>query len=172
MTALPGWYPDPSGQPGFRYWDGSSWHASVPRTAADERTGRGTVIGFGIFLVVVAVAGVIGLALIAGRDHAVTGPAAERSAIDTCQGSVRKQLKDPDSARFSGWTATETGSAPSTSDLEYTAGDQTYVVLGAANAKNGFGGYNGDEMYSCVAVVHKDGTTTARAHRIGSDDGN
>ena len=30
MSAAPGWYPDPAGQPGlFRYWDGRSWSAAT-----------------------------------------------------------------------------------------------------------------------------------------------
>jgi hypothetical protein len=28
-TANPGWYPDPAGESGFRYWDGSAWTAAV-----------------------------------------------------------------------------------------------------------------------------------------------
>jgi hypothetical protein len=32
MTAPlpPGWYPDPSGAPGQRYWDGYAWHNAIP----------------------------------------------------------------------------------------------------------------------------------------------
>jgi hypothetical protein len=30
MNARPGWYPDPSGAPGKRYWDGYAWHDAVP----------------------------------------------------------------------------------------------------------------------------------------------
>ena len=37
MSAAPGWYPDPGGQPGFfRYWDGRAWSVGTttdPRTA-------------------------------------------------------------------------------------------------------------------------------------------
>lgn len=29
-NAAPGWYPDPSGGPGRRYWDGAAWHDAVP----------------------------------------------------------------------------------------------------------------------------------------------
>jgi hypothetical protein len=28
----PDWYPDPTGRPGARYWDGQRWHAEVPAT--------------------------------------------------------------------------------------------------------------------------------------------
>ena len=27
----PGWYPDPSGAPGQRYWDGTAWHTAAPQ---------------------------------------------------------------------------------------------------------------------------------------------
>lgn len=40
MTAPPpppGWYPDPSGQPGQRYWDGSAWHGTVPAPPRRQR---------------------------------------------------------------------------------------------------------------------------------------
>jgi hypothetical protein len=36
VSAAPGWYPDPGGQPGqFRFWDGRAWSAA---TTADPRT--------------------------------------------------------------------------------------------------------------------------------------
>jgi hypothetical protein len=28
-TANPGWYPDPAGESGFRYWDGAAWTVAV-----------------------------------------------------------------------------------------------------------------------------------------------
>lgn len=44
MPPEPGWYPDPSGAAGSRYWDGHDWGAFVPpggietRSVADKRT--------------------------------------------------------------------------------------------------------------------------------------
>jgi hypothetical protein len=39
VSAPPGWLPDPSGQPGLRYWDGQRWtehtHGSAPATPAE-----------------------------------------------------------------------------------------------------------------------------------------
>ncbi len=29
-----GWYPDPSGQPGQRYWDGEQWHTNAPAASS------------------------------------------------------------------------------------------------------------------------------------------
>lgn len=29
-TPLPGWYPDPAGGEGQKYWDGRAWHADIP----------------------------------------------------------------------------------------------------------------------------------------------
>ncbi len=35
----PGWYPDPWGQPGQRYWDGRQWTATAVPAAPRRRTG-------------------------------------------------------------------------------------------------------------------------------------
>src|SRR5258705_10675427 len=29
-SSPPGWYPDPSGAKGKRYWDGDTWHDAIP----------------------------------------------------------------------------------------------------------------------------------------------
>ena len=41
--AAPGWYPDPSGGPGQRYWDGQQWQAPppVPAPSAPPYGGAG-----------------------------------------------------------------------------------------------------------------------------------
>src|SRR5690349_7483387 len=38
MTHGPGWYPDPSGRPGMRWWDGMQWtgHTVPPRPPVDS----------------------------------------------------------------------------------------------------------------------------------------
>jgi len=88
---------------------------------------------------------------------------AKSDAIDACQDSVTKMLKDPDSARFDGWTASPAaGSPPAGLVYNPSAGDEYYTASGMVNAKNGFGGYNGDEPYSCDAVVTT-GTVRAQA---------
>ena len=39
--SMPGWYPDPAGNPGhFRYWDGSSWSQQTTTDPAREVPGR------------------------------------------------------------------------------------------------------------------------------------
>jgi hypothetical protein len=66
MTTPAGWYPDPDGSGGQRYWDGSTWtgHRS-PETPAVDDSRRSLIIGFGAacaallaILVVVIVYGV------------------------------------------------------------------------------------------------------------------
>lgn len=79
----PGWYPDPSGTPGLRWWDGASWSEHthqgasavatevLPRPAVPEYApeppaapaprGRWKPIGLVALLLVVAVLGVVGL---------------------------------------------------------------------------------------------------------------
>jgi hypothetical protein len=43
-TPLPGWYPDPSGTPGQRYWDGRQWthHAPLPQPSIAINNNVGT----------------------------------------------------------------------------------------------------------------------------------
>jgi hypothetical protein len=36
-SAAPGWYPDPSGGPGQRYFDGQQWTIAVPPPAAKSK---------------------------------------------------------------------------------------------------------------------------------------
>jgi predicted small lipoprotein YifL len=94
----------------------------------------------------------------------------QASVVDTCQGSVKKQLKDPDSAKFDSWKAwqvTAAGSTPPAGmSFNPSAGDKYYSSVGMVNAKNGFGGYAGDEPYSCDAVVSADENIRARAHSV------
>ncbi|MDT5351454.1 MAG: hypothetical protein QOH91_4741 [Mycobacterium sp.] len=41
----PGWYPDPSGQPGQAYWDGERWHPDVPATTSTVAPAGGAPYG-------------------------------------------------------------------------------------------------------------------------------
>lgn len=60
------------------------------------------------------------------------------SAEAACKDSVKKQLKDPDSAEFGTVTVTESGAGK-------------YAVTGTVNARNSFGGYTGMKPFTCSA---------------------
>ncbi len=38
----PGWYPDPSGAPGQRYWDGHTWHTATPASVKTKPMSTGS----------------------------------------------------------------------------------------------------------------------------------
>ena len=40
-----GWYPDPSGAPGYRYWDGAHWRFDVPAAAGQADRGAAPMLG-------------------------------------------------------------------------------------------------------------------------------
>ncbi|SDE56593.1 DUF2510 domain-containing protein [Auraticoccus monumenti] len=89
--STPGWYPDPSGQPGYRWWDGRAWTAATSRTPGatpppgppaagpgDGRRGRGRggVIALVAVLAVLAlVAALLVPRLLGDDDRADPGPA-------------------------------------------------------------------------------------------------
>lgn len=156
-VATPGWYPNPSDATGMRYWDGFAWHDAIPARPGPPPPpllkpptnwkGLGVVVG-----VVVAVL------LVGGIAAAMIGPSEDyrSSVIDTCQDAAKKILKDPDSARFDDWTATEVSTSG-------TQGDRHFSASGTVNAKNGFGGYTGGQPYTCDATVTNDGVIHASA---------
>ena len=62
----PGWYPDPSGAPGTRYWDGNQWTDRAigsPPSGKSSRTPVQRVEILLAILVIVAVASVAGFIL-------------------------------------------------------------------------------------------------------------
>ncbi|QRY43121.1 DUF4352 domain-containing protein [Mycolicibacterium boenickei] len=54
-TPAPGWYPDPSGAPGQRYWDGTQWGPMVP---LPKKSNAGKVV-------LIVIAAIIGLSILA-----------------------------------------------------------------------------------------------------------
>lgn len=175
MTAPPppsGWYPDPSGG-GQRYWDGNRWTdlPPPPSPKTSPKKSRGSSIGKFLF----AVVAIIALAALCSHYNGSNSTSStekeiEDSVIETCQGSVKKQLRDPDSAKFDSWKAWQVTAAGSTppAGMAYNpgAGDRYYSAGGMVNAKNGFGGYAGDEPYACDAIVTADGNVHARANSL------
>jgi hypothetical protein len=93
----------------------------------------------------------------------------EAAVIDTCQGSVKKQLRDPDSAKFADWNSwviTHHGSPPRVANYHPENGDKLYGADGKVNAKNGYGGYAGNEAWGCDAAVTTGGNVDANAYSI------
>lgn len=182
--AAPGWYPDPSGARGQRYWDGEVWHDAVPvkpgPPAPKGSSGRvilAVVAGLLFVVVVMSVAG-------GGDDErpkasgsSGTGTKPELSAeryqrevIFACQDSVLKGLKDPDSAKFDRWAANEVKNAgaepPAPLPFNRAAGDKYFSASGLVNARNGFGGYTGNQLYSCSATATRGGDVKAIAQPL------
>lgn len=161
MGEAPGWYTDSEGQEWF--WDGHAlrdkprattsspavpWTAPLPPKSPTNWKGLGIVVGAALAVLLVGIASAI-IDPSHSEDY-------RSSVVDTCQGAVKKGLKDPDSARFDGWTATEV----STSGAE---GDRHFSASGTVNAKNGFGGYTGGQPYTCDATVSNEGDIHASA---------
>jgi hypothetical protein len=94
----------------------------------------------------------------------------EAWVIDTCQKSVKKELKDPDSAKFGddwkAWIVTHHDKPPTVTNYHPENGDKLYSAGGSVNAKNGFGGYVGDQAYGCDAAVATDGNIHAHAYSL------
>lgn len=169
MATPAGWRPDPTGKSRLQWFDGQQWtpqYAPMPIAPSSQpKMGGGWKVAFGIAAASVVVAFGVGLiGVITGDEH---GGASPDDVIETCQGSVKKQLRDPDSARFSDWEVWDShGVAPGGLTYNAAAGDKLYSASGMADAKNGFGGYGGSEAYTCNAVVTADGDITAQAINI------
>jgi hypothetical protein len=93
---LPGWYPDPSGNPGQRYWDGQQWGPTAPTAAtafpptgqAPQGSERRFTIHYGFALLAVfSLLGTIIPAIFwfASAANVDTDPGATQSEIDGAQ---------------------------------------------------------------------------------------
>ncbi|WP_440717496.1 hypothetical protein [Gordonia oryzae] len=93
---------------------------------------------------------------------------AEANAKEACENSIKNQLSDPGSAQFSQEQVTKRPdhqyTPPATLETSAAATDHFYIIVGMVNAKNKFGGYVGDEAFSCEAVVHQNGDATGIAN--------
>lgn len=105
---------------------------------------------------------VVGMMIIGTIFGSSSNHVSAEAVIGTCQDAVRKGLRDPDSARFSEWEVHEV-SGHEVRGLPYSDGDKVFEATGMVNAKNGFGGYGGDEPINCDAVATSDGKIHAQA---------
>lgn len=124
----------------------------------------GAFVGLLMFMAACA----IGLSGGSSHNNGLNLEVKRKYAIETCQGAIRKGLRDPDSARFTDETALDAPAPPVLpGGLAYApnVGDTYLAVSGMVNAKNGFGGYTGPMPYTCDAVVAKSGTTDVRARQ-------
>lgn len=179
----PGWYPDPAGGWGQRYWNGTAWGPVAPTSRPQPLPARRrggispALLIIGLPLICCGSCGVLGLiGSLSHHDNPTSGTQStsattraytpppprtyseeeiEAAVVKTCQKAVKKDLKDPDSAKFGddwkAWIVTHSDQPPS--DYHPENGDKLYSAGGSVNAKNGFGGYTGDEMWACDAVV-------------------
>lgn len=126
---MPGWYPDPSGQPGqFRYWNGSNWShetsanpqapppglAGSPLAAPRKKSGRGGVIGVLVLLLVLILAGVFIVRSFLDDDAPTANPAPTSTVTPWDDRSP---------------TATPTPSTPTPSETEPTPDEPTEAPM-------------------------------------------
>ncbi len=88
----PDWYPDPSGKPGLRYWDGQQWHTDIPPASTPPRQRRTALIaGLGAaFAVLLGIIGVTSYVLLT-RPHPSQTPGAQpmpAPAVTPAQGAA------------------------------------------------------------------------------------
>jgi len=135
VSAGPGWYPDPAGEPNlYRYWDGNTWSpettnnpASRPpgspappaRTPAayapsPRRSSVGWFIGAGVLLAVIALVAVLVLRNIGGGTGVTDVPTQGPASADLC----------PEAA-------TPTASPPAQTSARVTSGKLSYPRLPA-----------------------------------------
>lgn len=123
--AQPGWYDDPAGGDGKRYWDGVAWTDDVPPTAGRNPWTVGCLGLVAIVVLVSVLGGVFG-----GDDSGdggVEGGGGRYGAEDVCEQFVENRLKSPGSADFS-----DTEAATGSGDV--------WTVSGAVDSENSFGG--------------------------------
>ena len=96
MTAPAGWYPDPDGTGGQRYWNGESWtdHRAPGQAAAPKKSGQDpkVLIGLGVAIVVLIGAVVTAVVLTLNlkvREDGVTHKPAQASSASGMGQEVR-----------------------------------------------------------------------------------
>jgi Protein of unknown function (DUF2510) len=88
----PGWHPDPTGQPGQKYWDGQTWQATAPPTIPPVRKSKTWKQRIGIAAAVV-------LALVLGAEAGDSFPVAWGGRADPDDGTDPDDGADPEDGR-------------------------------------------------------------------------
>lgn len=94
-TPPPGWYPDPSGAPGQRYWDGQTWSAAMAPpvgTPPAKKSSAGKVV-------LIVAASVVGIGVLASigssGESPPTGSSAETSSSPrSATAQVGQEVRD------------------------------------------------------------------------------
>jgi hypothetical protein len=190
-----GWYPDPDGNRGQRYFDGFRWtdqfyNANAKTSLSpSKRQMQVAAVVAGFILLVIILGNTIGKdkkdsgstpsssATAAApwtpttpTTHAYSEAEIESAVIKICQKHIKNDLKDPDSAKFGddwkAWLVTHQPDEPPKITYHPENGDKLYSAGGTVNAKNGFGGYVGFQMYGCDASITTDGNMHADAYSL------
>lgn len=84
MTADPGWYPDPDGQPALRYWDGSVWteHLEAATPKGSTSSGPWPAVVAVLAVSVLAVWGFVAWQAVTDDDDATTVATADADGFD------------------------------------------------------------------------------------------
>lgn len=190
----PGWYPDPGGTGVQRYFDGTNWGQFAPPLRPPPPPPKKGISPKAIVAVIGAIFVLIIIGKACGSDDknggstspSSTSPSSgtwggttsttptysereiESAVIDTCQKAIKRDLKDPDSAKFADWKAWIVAQHDKPPKVTYHSenGDKLYSAAGSVNAKNGFGGYVGNQPYGCDASVTTSGNVHANAYPL------
>lgn len=105
-----------------------------------------------------------------GTTRAERAEAEMRAAvIDACQRSVKSQLQEPGSAKFTDWKASivvRYDEPRRDRDFTQDNGEKRYSAGGNVGATDGVGAYVGTQAYVCDATVTQEGEVRAKAYLI------
>lgn len=96
-------------------------------------------------------------AVASGAAYAIVDPDARFHRREAAQDSIRRTLKDPESAKFYDVTTVKVGGSP-------------YALCGFVNAKNSFGAYVGPRRFYIPLDRHQDLVLAPSAEERGAED--
>ncbi len=120
----PDWYPDPSGKPGLKYWDGRQWHTDIPGAAVADSGGESappvmpaaqsrTKIWAGISVVaVLTAAAVVVTVMMINHNHRATSSASGPAQAASSAQPSHSPAQSPTAPSTSVASANVAGLAP------------------------------------------------------------